>query len=217
MLLISDEIQTGLGHTGKLLGADHDGVKPDAITLGKALGGGLLPVSLFLARREVMDVFRPGDHGSTFGGNPLAAAVGVEALDLLVDERLVERSAETGAYMLAKLRSLDSRLIREVRGRGLFIAIELRPDRIAARTFCERLMDHGVLTKDTHRNVVRFAPPLTVAIADIDEVVEKVRATLDAFAEDRVQEASEESFPASDAPAGGAATHLGGPDRAGRG
>ena len=216
VLLICDEVQTGLGRTGKLLASEHDAVKPDVVTLGKALGGGLLPVSLVLARRDVMDVFRPGDHGSTFGGNALAAAVGREALDLLVEERLVEASAMKGAYLLRALHSIDSPLIREVRGKGLLVGLELRTERVSAREFCERLMQHGVLTKDTFHNVVRFAPPLTVTIEEIDIVVDKVKTCLIELNENGVQEASEESFPASDPPAHSAISHLGGPDRTGR-
>ena len=197
VLLICDEIQTGLGRTGRLLACEHDKIKPDAITLGKALGGGLFPVSLFLARRDVMAVFHPGDHGSTFGGNPLAAAVGYEALSLLFEERLIERSAELGGYMLEGLRALDSPLISEVRGKGLFIGIEFHIDRVSAYAVCERLMEQGILTKDTHRNVVRFAPPLTITTEEIDQVIDRVRNVLTEIGGDVVDEASKESFPAS--------------------
>ena len=175
VLLICDEIQTGLGRTGKLLACEHDDVRPDAVTLGKALGGGLLPVSMFLARREVMDVFNPGDHGSTFGGNPISAAVGLEALNVLVEENLIERSAESGDYMLAALGAIDSPAVVELRGRGLFIGMEFHPDIIAASEVCERLLRHGVLTKETHRNTVRFAPPLTISKPDIDEATARIR------------------------------------------
>jgi ornithine--oxo-acid transaminase len=168
VLLICDEIQTGLGRTGSLLACDHEDVKPDGLILGKALGGGILPVSMFLARREVMEVFTPGDHGSTFGGNPLAAAVGLEALNILVEDRLAERSAERGDYLLGKLRSLDSPLISEVRGRGLFIGIEVDPALASAREICERLMARGLLSKETHETVVRLAPPLVISEAEID-------------------------------------------------
>src|SRR6185295_13022446 len=133
----------GMGRTGTFLACEHDGVKPDGLVLGKALGGGLLPVSLFLARRDVIGVFRPGDHGSTFGGNPLAAAVGSAALDVLLDEGLIERAAEQGAYLMERLRALNHRLVREVRGRGLLIGVEFT--RPVARDVCYALMQHGVL------------------------------------------------------------------------
>jgi ornithine--oxo-acid transaminase len=162
VMLIADEIQTGLGRTGKLLACEHDGVTPDGLILGKSLGGGILPVSMFLARRELMEVFRPGDHGSTFGGNPLAAAVGLEALNVLEDENLVAQSAEKGAWLLAALQRINSPLIREVRGRGLFIGLEIEPSRARARTVVERLMARGLLSKETHETVVRFAPPLAI-------------------------------------------------------
>jgi ornithine--oxo-acid transaminase len=161
-MLIADEIQTGLGRTGKLLACEHEGVKPDGLVLGKALGGGVLPVSMFLARRELMGVFRPGDHGSTFGGNPLAAAVGLEALRVIEDEELVAQSAAKGAWLLAELRKIDSPLIREVRGRGLFIGVEIDPAQARARAVVERLMARGLLSKETHETVVRLAPPLAI-------------------------------------------------------
>jgi ornithine--oxo-acid transaminase len=179
VLLVCDEVQTGLGRTGRLLACEHEGVRPDAVTLGKALGGGLLPVSLFLARREVMDVFAPGDHGSTFGGNPIAAAVGLAALDTLIDEGLIERSAELGAYLLDRLHGIDSPAIREVRGRGLFAGIEFDPDRARADHVVRGLLDEGILTKETHRNTVRMAPPLVITTAQIDEAVAGLEAVLD--------------------------------------
>jgi ornithine--oxo-acid transaminase len=162
VLLICDEVQTGLGRTGKMFAFEHDGIVPDGLILGKALGGGILPVSMFLARREVMDVFRPGDHGSTFGGNPLAAAIGLEALNILVEEDLPARSAENGAWLLDRLRTIDSPLIREIRGRGLFIGIDIDPTKASARQVCQRLMKKGLLSKETHETVVRLAPPLAV-------------------------------------------------------
>ena len=177
VLLLVDEIQTGLGRTGRLLACQHEGVVPDGLTLGKALGGGLLPVSLFLARREVMDVFTPGDHGSTFGGYPLAAAVGLTALDVLVDEDLSRRAAELGAHLMARLRELGSPLIREVRGLGLFVGVEIDPDR-SARRVCEGLMARGVLTKDTHRNTVRLAPPLVIEAEQLDWAVARLAEVL---------------------------------------
>lgn len=168
VLLLADEIQTGLGRTGKLLACQHEAVVPDGLILGKALGGGLLPVSLFLARRDVMTVFRPGDHGSTFGGNPLAAAVGLEALDTLVDEGLTERSAELGEHLLRELKSISSPLIREVRGKGLWVGVDFYPDKIHARAIAERLLVRGILTKETHHTVIRLAPPLVIERAELD-------------------------------------------------
>jgi ornithine--oxo-acid transaminase len=179
VLLLCDEIQTGLGRTGKLLASWHEDVRPDGLILGKALGGGLLPVSLFLARREVMEVFRPGDHGSTFGGNPLAAAVGLEALDVLVEEELAERSAELGAYFLERLRALTSPLIREVRGRGLFIGLEIDAERVTGRRVVERLLARGILTRETHKTVIRFAPPLVIEREQLDGAVEEIGAALE--------------------------------------
>lgn len=182
VLLICDEIQSGLGRTGKLLACQHDGVKPDAVTLGKALGGGLLPVSLFLARREVMQVFAPGDHGSTFGGNPIAAAVGLAALDTLIEERLVERSARLGVHLLARLRAIKNPMVCEVRGRGLFAGIELDRKAASAAEVATRLLKAGVLSKDTHRNTIRFAPPLIIEEPQIDWAVERVAEVLDEVA-----------------------------------
>lgn len=178
VLLICDEIQTGLGRTGKMLACEHDGIKPDAVLLGKALGGGLLPVSMFLARREVMKVFTPGDHGSTFGGNALAAAVGLEALNVLVEEQLVERAARLGNYLLEKLRALSNPLIRDVRGRGLLVGIELDTSRINARMAVEQLMRAGLLSKETHHTVIRIAPPLVINERQIDHAVNILRRVL---------------------------------------
>jgi ornithine--oxo-acid transaminase len=178
MLLIADEVQTGLGRTGKLLACEHEDVHPDGLILGKALGGGIFPVSLFLAKKEVMDVFTPGDHGSTFGGNPLAAAIGLEALNILVEDRLSERSAELGDYLIAALREIDSPLIKDVRGCGLFIGLEIDPALGTARTACELLMERGLLSKETHETVVRLAPPLVIRKEDIDWAVEQIRAVV---------------------------------------
>ncbi len=178
VLLICDEIQTGLGRTGKLLACEHEQVKPDGLILGKALGGGLLPVSMFLASRDVMNVFTPGDHGSTFGGNPLASAVGLEALNVLIEDKLVERSAEMGAYLLDRLRSNRSPLIKSLRGKGLFIGIEIDPHKASAREVCERLMPHGILSKETHETVVRLAPPLVITREQIDWAVERIDLVL---------------------------------------
>ncbi|MBK7471909.1 MAG: ornithine--oxo-acid transaminase [Betaproteobacteria bacterium] len=178
VLLICDEVQTGMGRTGANFAFEHDGIVPDAITLGKALGGGFLPVSAFVARREVMQVFRPGDHGSTFGGNPLGAAVGLAAIDYLIEHGLAARAAELGDYLLGRLRALRSPLIRDVRGKGLFIGVEVDPARVAARAVCESLLKHGVLSKDTHGTVIRFAPPLTIAREELDIAVDALEAAL---------------------------------------
>jgi ornithine--oxo-acid transaminase len=176
VLLICDEIQTGLGRTGKFLACEHEGVTPDGVILGKALGGGLLPVSAFVATDAVMSVFAPGDHGSTFGGNPLAAAVALSALDVIADERLVERSASEGAHLMARLATIRSPLIKDVRGKGLFIGIEVDRERITARAVVDRLLARGILSKDTHGTVIRFAPPLNVERSALDWAVEEVRA-----------------------------------------
>jgi ornithine--oxo-acid transaminase len=186
VLLLCDEIQSGLGRTGRLLACQHDGVKPDGVMLGKALGGGLLPVSLFLARREVMDVFKPGDHGSTFGGNPIAAAVGLAALETLIDEKLIERAARVGAHLLDRLGSIRSPIIREVRGRGLFAGVELDRNFASATAVVTRLLQVGVLTKDTHRNTIRFAPPLIVDESQIDWAVDRVAEVLEETAKAEV-------------------------------
>jgi ornithine--oxo-acid transaminase len=179
VLFIADEIQTGLGRTGKLLACEHEQVKPDGLMLGKALGGGLLPVSAFLAREDVMRVFRPGEHGSTFGGNPLAAAVALEALEVMVEERLPERAAEVGVYLLDALRSISSPLVRDVRGRGLLIGVEIDTRHVTARKVAERLVAHGVLTCDTHGTVIRFAPPLVVTHEELDWAIERIRLCFD--------------------------------------
>ena len=179
VLFIADEIQTGLGRTGKLLACEHEDVKPDGLILGKALGGGILPVSMFLARRDVMEVFTPGDHGSTFGGNPLGAAVGLEALNILMDEKLADNSAKMGAYLLEELRRIDSPVVSEVRGRGLFIGMEIDPEYASARAICEALMARGLLSKETHATVVRLAPPLVIGKAELDWAVCQIREVID--------------------------------------
>ncbi|HXZ49097.1 MAG TPA: ornithine--oxo-acid transaminase [Usitatibacter sp.] len=178
VLLIADEVQTGLGRTGRLFACDHEGVKPDGLILGKALGGGLLPVSAFCAREEVMGALRPGDHGSTFGGNALGAAVGLAAIEVLLEERLAERAAVMGAYLLERLRAISSPVVREVRGKGLLIGVELDPRRVGARPFVETLLRHGVLSKDTHGTVARFAPPLVVGREELDWGVDRIREAL---------------------------------------
>lgn len=174
VLLLCDEIQSGLGRTGRLLASDHEGVKPDGLILGKALGGGLLPVSAFLARREVMAVFQPGDHGSTFGGNPLAAAVALEALNIIEQDRLAERAMDSGDYFLTRLKGISSPLIKEVRGKGLLIGIEVYPEHIAARRVCEALMEQGILSKETHDTVIRLAPPLVVTKEQLDWAIARI-------------------------------------------
>ena len=181
VLLICDEVQTGMGRAGANFAFQHDGIKPDAITLGKALGGGFLPVSAFVATREVMQVFRPGDHGSTFGGTPLAAAMGHAAIDYLVDHDLAARSAELGAYLLGRLRAVKSSLITDVRGRGLFVGVEVDRSRVTARAVCEALLRHGVLSKDTHGTVIRFAPALTITRDELDIAVDALEAALREF------------------------------------
>lgn len=177
VLLICDEIQTGLGRTGKLLACHHEGVQPDAITLGKALGGGLLPVSLFLAKKEVMDVFTPGDHGSTFGGNPLASAVGKAALDVLIDENLIERAESMGQYFHDKLQEIKSPMIREVRGKGLLIGLEINPE-YSAHAICHDLLKLGILTRETHKTVIRFAPPFVISKEQIDMAIAALKQLL---------------------------------------
>jgi ornithine--oxo-acid transaminase len=184
-LLILDEIQSGLGRTGRWFAFEHEGVRPDGLILGKALGGGLLPVSAFCAGAEVMDVFVPGSHGSTFGGNALAAAVGLEALKVLDEEKLVERSAHLGAHMLERLRAMRSPAVKTVRGRGLWVGLELDPARAEAHDVCLRLAAAGVLTKETHETVIRLAPPLVVAEADLDWALDRVQGVLDELAPPR--------------------------------
>ena len=183
VLMICDEVQTGLGRTGRTLACDHEGIKPDGLMLGKALGGGLLPVSAFLAREDVMEQFTPGDHGSTFGGNPLAAAVGEASLNLLDSQQLSERAQENGDYLMAELRALGHPAITEVRGKGLLIGVEIDPAFASARVVCEALMREGVLTKDTHDTVVRLAPPLVITRAQIDVAVGALRRVLQSLSE----------------------------------
>jgi len=178
VLLICDEIQTGMGRTGRFLASDHENVKPDGLVLGKALGGGLLPVSLFLARQEVMNVFGPGDHGSTFGGSPLASAVGIAALNVLHEEGLVEHAAKAGDYLLQALKKINSPLIETIRGKGLLIGIVIKPEYYTAREICLRLMKEGVLTKDAHGTVIRLAPPLIITPEQIDTVVSTITRVL---------------------------------------
>lgn len=175
VLFIADEIQAGLGRTGKLFATEWEGFEPDIYILGKALGGGVFPISCVLANRDILGVFNPGSHGSTFGGNPLACAVSIASLDVLVDENLAERSRELGEYFLAKLKKIQNPIIKEVRGRGLFIGLELNQ---AARPFCEKLKEKGLLCKETHDTVIRFAPPLVIEKADLDWALERIREVL---------------------------------------
>ena len=175
VLFICDEIQAGLGRTGKLFAHQWEGVRPDMVIIAKALSGGYYPISAVLADESVLGVFKPGDHGSTFGGNPLACAVARAALQVLIDEKLIERSAELGAYFLARLQTLKSPIIKEVRGRGLWIGVELT---VAARPYCERLMQDGMLCKETHDHVIRLAPPLVITREELDWAVEKLKKVL---------------------------------------
>lgn len=178
VLLILDEIQTGLGRTGQLMAADWEQVKPDMVTIGKALSGGFYPVSAVLSNREILGVFRPGDHGSTFGGNPLASAIAREALKVLVDEGLIENAREMGAYLKGRLERVESDHIREVRGQGLLIGVELKPQAGGARRFAEALKQEGLLCKETHQHVLRFAPPLVITRTDIDWALERIEKVL---------------------------------------
>jgi len=176
VLLMADEIQSGLGRTGKLFAYMHDDIKPDVLIIGKALAGGFYPVSAVLASKNILGVLKPGDHGSTFGGNPLGSAVARTALRVLVEEKMVERSAENGAYFLEKLRTLKSSKLKEVRGRGLWIGIELNE---RARPYCEALKHEGVLCKETHERVIRIAPPLVITREQIDWAFERIKKVLE--------------------------------------
>lgn len=175
VLFIADEIQAGLGRTGKLFACEWEGFEPDMYILGKALGGGVFPISCVVANREILGVFNPGSHGSTFGGNPLACAVSLASISVLLEEKLADRSAELGAYLLAELQKIDSPKIKTVRGRGLFIGVELNE---AARPYCEALKELGILCKETHDTVIRFAPPLIIEKADLDWALERIRQVL---------------------------------------
>jgi ornithine--oxo-acid transaminase len=174
VLMIVDEVQTGLGRTGKVLACHHEGIAPDGIILGKALGGGLIPVSAFCAPARVLDVFKPGDHGSTFGGNALGAAVGYESLCVLLEENMSERAAAMGEYLLKRLRTLSSPMIVDVRGKGLLVGLEIDTRRASARQFVETLLRHGVLSKDTHGTVARLAPPLVIDREQVDWGVDRI-------------------------------------------
>ena len=175
VLMVADEIQTGLGRTGALFACQHEGVRPDIMIVGKALSGGFYPVSAALADENIMGLFEPGDHGSTFGGNPVGAAIGRAAIKVIADEQLVERSKTLGAYFKGRLERVESDHIKEVRGKGLFIGVELH---VAARPFCEALRDRGILCKETHGTVIRFAPPLVISRADIDWALNEIEPVL---------------------------------------
>jgi ornithine--oxo-acid transaminase len=172
--MILDEIQTGLGRTGKLLAEQHEGIKADATLVGKALSGGYYPVSAVLCRTDVLDVLKPSEHGSTFGGNPLACAIAREALKVLVEEGLIENSATVGQYFKDQLTALNSELIHEVRGKGLMLAVELKKEAGDARQFCEALMDRGILCKETHNHIIRFSPPLVLTTEQVDWAMEHI-------------------------------------------
>jgi ornithine--oxo-acid transaminase len=178
IVLVLDEIQTGLGRTGKLLAEEHDGIEADLTLIGKALSGGYYPVSAVLSNKEVMDVLQPGEHGSTFGGNPLACAVARTAVRVLIEEKMIENAAEMGNRFLTGLRQIENPLIKAVRGRGLMIAVELDPKAGGARPFCQQLMEKGLLCKETHEHTIRFAPPLIITKAEVDWALEKITAVM---------------------------------------
>lgn len=178
VLFIADEIQTGLGRTGKLFASHHEDVRPDVVIIGKAMAGGFYPVSAVLADEPILGLFTPGEHGSTFGGNPLAAAVARAALKVIRDEKLAERAAELGEYFVEQLSEIPSPHIKEVRGRGLLIGVELKPEAGGARRFCEQLKSRGILAKETHDNVIRFAPPLVIDRETIDWALPHIREVL---------------------------------------
>ena|SRR5699024_9770912 len=176
VLFIADEIQAGLARSGKMFACDWEQVEPDMVILGKALGGGVFPISCVAANEDILGVFNPGSHGSTFGGNPLACAVSIAALDVIEEENLVERSQELGTYMMNELKKIDNPIMKEVRGKGLFIGVELT---VEARSYCEELKERGLLCKETHENVIRFAPPLIIEKEDIDWALDHIREVLD--------------------------------------
>jgi ornithine--oxo-acid transaminase len=178
VLLIADEIQTGLGRTGSLFACDHEEVRPDMVIIGKALSGGFYPVSAVLADKPLLGLFKPGDHGSTFGGNPLAASVARAALRVMREEKLAERSAQLGEYFMEQLTEIPSPHVKEVRGRGLLIGVELKPEAKGARRFCEALQQKGILAKETHEHVIRFAPPLVIDRETIDWALPSIREVL---------------------------------------
>ena len=178
VLLIADEIQTGLGRTGKMFASQHENVRPDMITIGKALSGGFYPISAVLADAEILGIITPGEHGSTFGGNPLASAVGIASLEVIEEEHLAENAEKMGAYFMDHLAEINSPHIKEVRGKGLLIGVELKPEARGARRFCEVLQSEGILAKETHEHVIRFAPPLIIGKETIDWAMPKIRKVL---------------------------------------
>ncbi len=178
VLLLLDEIQTGLGRTGKLFAYQHEDIEPDILILGKALGGGMYPVSAVVTKADLLGLFQPGEHGSTFGANPMACAIALEALTVLEDEALPERAADMGAYLRGRLAALNSPLVKDIRGKGLLIGVELKAEAGGARLYCERLMDAGLLCRETHQQVIRFAPPLTITREEIDWAMERVEPVL---------------------------------------
>jgi ornithine--oxo-acid transaminase len=178
VLLIADEIQTGLGRTGKLFASDHEGVRADMVIIGKALSGGFYPVSAVVADADLLGLFQPGEHGSTFGGNPLGMAVARAALRVLKEERMVENSAAMGEYLMEHLVEINSPHIKEVRGKGLLVGVELHPQAGGARRFCEALAGESILAKETHENVIRFAPPLIIDKATVDWAIPRIRKVL---------------------------------------
>ncbi len=178
VLFIADEIQTGLARTGKVFAVEHEGVKPDVLILGKALGGGVMPVSAVLASKEILGVFNPGDHGSTFGGNPLGCAVARVAMKILTRDKLAERAAEVGGAFIERLRGIDAKIIKEVRGKGLLIGIELLPEAGGAKKYCKQLKEEGLLCKETVENVLRIAPPLVIEQKDLDWAYERIARVL---------------------------------------
>ncbi|MGG3888274.1 ornithine--oxo-acid transaminase [Metabacillus fastidiosus] len=176
ILFVADEIQAGLGRAGKMFACDWEEIEPDMYILGKALGGGVFPISCVAANKDILSVFNPGSHGSTFGGNPLACAVSIASLDVIIDENLAERSRQLGGYIMDNLKQLKSALIKEVRGKGLFIGLELYE---SARPYCEKLKEEGLLCKETHDNVIRFAPPLIIKKDELDWAIEKVKKIIE--------------------------------------
>jgi len=177
VLYMADEIQAGLGRSGKMFACDWEGVTPDVLILGKALGGGVFPISCVVANKDILGVFNPGSHGSTFGGNPLACAVSTAALEVLEEENLADRSLELGNYMMEELRKISNPKIKEIRGKGLFIGVEMTE---AARPYCEELKEKGLLCKETHENVIRFAPPLVIEKADLEWAIDRIKEVLEA-------------------------------------
>ena len=178
VLMIADEIQTGLGRTGTLFACDHEGVRSDVVILGKALSGGFYPVSAVLADKAILGLFRPGEHGSTFGGNPLGAAIARAALKVIVEENLIQNAAQMGEYFMDQLAEIPSRHVKEVRGKGLLIGVELKPEAGGARRFAEALKEQGLLVKETHQNVIRFAPPLIIDRETLDWAIPRIRTVL---------------------------------------